>query len=267
MKLFTFNPFEETEAFVTAYLHDPIPRPDHRTKYPVVVVCPGGGYGFCSPTESDPVMTEYFSAGYNVFVLNYSVGDMAKDFNPLKELSLTIMAVRENAEKWNCISDNIAVCGFSAGGHLAASVGTLWNNPKFLEQFDNKNGLNMPNAMILCYPVICEGKYSHQGSIEKVSGNDPELAKFFSLEKRVTKETCPCFIWHTVNDGAVPIQNSLFFINALQEQKIPYECHLFPDGRHGLTVCVNETSSKHTHNRQWVNLSVNYLNDLFKFEY
>lgn len=265
MKSFEFVPFEGTEGKVTVYLHEsPM---DKKINYPVMVVCPGGGYGYCSPRESDPVAFEYFSKGYNVFILNYSVGENAKNFTPLKELSSTVMCIRKNAQEWNCIQDKIAVCGFSAGGHLVASIATLWNNPKFLEEFDNENGLNKPNTVILSYPVIVAGEFAHQGSIDRVSGNNEDLHEFFSLEKQVNKDTCPCFIWHTVADPVVPVENTLMFVTELQKNKIPFECHIFPKGNHGISVCTNEVGTLDAHNRQWVDLSINYLNKFFAYKF
>ena len=271
MRLFDFKPYEHTEATVTAYLHDVIKNREEkpfREKYPSVVVCPGGGYCFCSPREADPVVYEYLSKGYNVFLLNYSVGENASNFNPLKELSSTVMEIRKNANAWNCDTDKIAVCGFSAGGHLCASLATLWNNERFLAKFDNQGGLNKPNAVILGYAAISSSEFGHKSSIMKVSGEESgEFYDFFSLEKRVTPETAPCFIWHTLTDPAVPVQNALVFADALRKNDVTFEMHIFPTGSHGLSVCNNETNSKNKHTAQWVDLSVKFLDLMFDFEY
>ncbi len=269
MRLFNFTPCEGLDGKVTAYLHDCLTEmQDYRENYPVVVVCPGGGYQFCSQREADPVVLEYFSKGYNVFLLNYSVKEKAQNFNPLKELSSTIMQIRENAKEWNCESDKIAVCGFSAGGHLAASIGTLWNDEKFLSVFDNKGGLNKPNALILGYPVISSGGYAHKGSIATVSGElQGEKNDYFSLENNVGKHTPPSFIWHTAEDNGVPVENAFLFAKSLRKFDIPFELHVFPFGGHGLSVCKRETGSKNTHVQQWLELSVNFLNLIFDYEY
>lgn len=271
MRTFEFTALDGTSGRVTAYLHSLISEmPDHRTQYPVVVVCPGGGYNICSQREADPVAFEYFAKGYNVFVLNYSVKKECANFVALKELSNAIMQIRKNAEEWNCDSEKIAVCGFSAGGHLAGSIATLWNNPKFLENFDNENGLNKPNLAVLCYPVLLSGEFENEGSLDNISGKNKELKEFFSLEKRISKETCPCFIWHTVEDNAVPIENSLIFTTELQKNKIPFELHIFPTGGHGASVYTREVKRKvdslDNYNKQWVNLSINFLNNMFGYE-
>ncbi len=269
MRTLEFTPHEGTDGKVVAYLHDPLTEmPIHREKYPSVVICPGGGYQFCSTREADPVAFEYLSAGYNVFILYYSIKEQARHFTPLKELSSTIMAIRENCEEWDCDSDKIAVCGFSAGGHLAASICTLWNNEYFLKRFDNKGGLNKPNGVILGYPVISalEG-VKHNGSINTVSEDEQdEIQILFSLEKSVSKDSCPAFVWHTVEDAGVPVENALLFITAMQKHKVSFEAHIFPTGRHGISVCTSEVGADEAHNRQWVDLSKNWLNKLFDYK-
>lgn len=268
MNITEFKPIEGTAGTVKAYLHTPITEMEiHRKKYPSVVICPGGGYEMVSQREYDPVALEYLSAGYNVFVLTYSVGSAAKAFTPIKELSATVMKVREMADEWCCDENKIAVCGFSAGGHLAATLGTVWNNERFTREFDTKGGMNKPNAVILSYPVILAGEFAHVGSIQNVSGGlGADALDFFSLEKRVDKDTAPTFIWHTAEDDCVPVENTLALVSALQKNKIIYECHIFPWGGHGISVCTKECGTPDEHNRQWVQLSKNWLSKLFDYK-
>lgn len=280
MKKLEFKAIENNEmskGVVTAYLHEPLVEmkgfinnfPNgYREKYPSVIVCPGGAYLFTSQREADPVTFEYLSAGYNVFILNYSVGELAKDFLPLKELSSLIMTIRDHSDEWGCDSDKIAVCGFSAGGHLAASSAILWNNEKFKTVFDTENGKNKPNAAVLAYPVITADEFAHEDSIKSVSGAEKGTEKydFFSLDKRVDSDCAPIFVWHTVTDGLVPVENTIKLITELQKNKISFECHIFPDGDHGMSVCTNEVSSPSEHNNQWVKLSKNWLNKIFDYK-
>ncbi len=266
-----------SKGTVRAYLHEPLIEmkefvnnfPNgYREKYPSVIVCPGGAYFFTSQREADPVAFEYLAEGYNVFILDYSVGELAKDFLPLKELSNLIMTIRDNSDEWCCDPDKIAVCGFSAGGHLAASAAILWNNDKFKAVFDTQNGKNKPNAAILGYPVITADEFAHEDSIKNVSGAERGTNKynFFSLDKRVDKDCAPIFVWHTVSDGLVPVENTIKLISALQKNKISFECHIFPTGDHGMSVCTTEVSSPNEHNNQWVKLSKNWLNKTFDYK-
>lgn len=269
MKKIEFSPLKNSLAKVCGYIHTPITEMETcRTSFPAVVICPGGGYICVSEREADPVALRYFAAGYNVFILDYSVCDNAKNFQPLCELSALFCTIRQNADEWHTDPARIAVCGFSAGGHLAASLGTLWNHENLKAVFDTQNGMNKPSAMILCYPVITADKrYAHVGSIESVSGksiNDHE-AEFFSLENRVGDETVPAFVFHTADDATVKVENSLLFISALQENGIPYECHILPSGRHGLSVCTEETGQRDDYNARWMDMSIMWLNKLFDY--
>ncbi len=257
-----------TDGNVVGYLHTPLTEMEnHRKYFPSVVICPGGGYQFCSAREAEPVAFEYFAAGYNVFILYYSIGENIKHFNPLKELSSTVMAIRENKYEWGCDPDRIAVTGFSAGGHLAASLCTLWNNPEFLKQFDNKNGRNKPNAGIINYAVISADKnIRHEGSFSTLTdGEFEEMELLFSLEKQITNDCPPIFIFHTVDDTVVPVENALVLMSALQKNKISFEAHLFPSGTHGISVCTEETGSNNPYVGRWMELSKCWLAQIFNF--
>ena len=207
---------------------------------PAVVVLPGGGYWFCSPREAEPIALAFAAEGFAAFVLDYSihVGEFPA---ALLETAWTIDFVRRNAEKYRVIPNKIAVCGFSAGGHLAASAGTLWNSPEVREMLGFKNGEGRPDAMILCYPVISTGEFIEWGSINTLTGGradkDPALKARLSLENAVDDSTPPAFIWHTADDTCVKVENSLLFASALSEHKIPFEMHILPKGEHGLSLC------------------------------
>jgi len=268
MEIKKFQPLPETEAVVTGYLHDHITEMEtYRKYYPAVVVCPGGGYEMVSEREADPVALRYFAAGYQVFTLRYSVGDAAKNFTPLRELAETVAKIRQNAELYRVDAAHIAVCGFSAGGHLAASLGTLWNNGDFLRWYDRRDQMHRPNALILCYPVILAGEKEHPGSIDRVSVIEEGTLQrdFFSLDKQVTKDTPTSFLWTTAEDDCVPAENSIAFLSALQREKVSYEAHIFPYGGHGLSVCTQEVGAHDTYNARWMDMSIEWLNTVFSY--
>lgn len=165
--------------------------------------------------------------------------------------------------------------GFSAGGHLAASLGTLYYDDKFLEAaekewawFDSKEKLMeciRPNAMILAYPVILADAYVNEGSLACVSGagkGSPEYL-YFGLDKHVDAKTPPAFLWHTAEDTCVPVENSLYFALALSKEKIPFELHVFPEGSHGMSVCTKEVGTGDAYNGRWVEWSVHWLFKMF----
>lgn len=272
MELVHFQPFSDTEGRVTGYLHTPLWELETpRTAYPAVVVCPGGAYAGCSLREADPVALRFFAAGYQVFTLIYSTGEKAKDFLPLRELSETVRRIRENAAQWRVDPEKIAVCGFSAGGHLAASLGTLWNDPEFLKHYDSHGGQNRPNAMILCYPVITSRRFPgddiYVESLSRVSGCQPGEPgyEYFSLEKHVSQDTCPAFLWHTAEDDIVDVENTLAMVSALHQAGVPCEAHIFPFGGHGLSSCTVESGTPQPHNAQWMDLCLRWLESTFGY--
>ena len=138
------------------------------------------------------------------------------------------------------------------------------------EKLGTKNGENRPNAMILCYPVIRGDELTHQESIRWVSGCEPGTPgfRFWAAQDHVDSATCPAFVWHTVTDASVPVENSIAMISALQAHKIPFECHFFPEGSHGMSVCTEETSPDWpaaAYNRRWVDMSIQWLYNLFHY--
>lgn len=209
----------------------------HDTR-PAVVVCPGGGYWWCSDREADPVAMQFLSEGYHVFILYYSCQENAVFPNSLLDLCEAMRFIRANADEFGVIRDKIAVCGFSAGGHLAASLGVYWNDPEIMALSGCKKGENAPNALILGYPVISTSWIQNDGSLARIIGNaDTEkVTKKLNLHTAVT-DSCPqTFLCHTVRDNIVPVEDSLKFASALISAGVACELHIFPNGGHGLSL-------------------------------
>lgn len=233
-----------------------------------VLILPGGGYEFTSEREAEPVALQFNAAGFHAFVLYYSVAPR-KHPQPLMDVSKAVRMIREHAEQWNVNRDAIAVCGFSAGGHLAASLGVHWNKSYLTNDQGFQNGMNQPNALILGYPVITSGEFAHRGSFHHLlgPGASEELLHEMSLEHHINKETPPAFLWHTFDDGAVPVENTLLFVSGLRKQGIPFELHIFPEGPHGMSLATELTSEYEAqtdpHVAVWVPMCIQWLRKLF----
>lgn len=263
------------EPTLTAYCADNSKEIDSGRKRPAVVICPGGGYRFTSDREAEPVALRFLSLGFQAFVLRYSV---APERYPaaLLQLSAAVALVREQADRFHVDAGRIAVCGFSAGGHLACSLGVFWDEPFLPQALGIARGANRPNALVLAYPVITAGRYAHADSFDCLLGADPprELRDRMSLENQVNDKTPPTFLWHTFNDALVPVENSLLFANALRKHGIPFELHVYADGPHGLSLCDSETTGQDTarddfinpHCRSWAYLCSEWLKLTFGLE-
>lgn len=233
-----------------------------------VIVCPGGGYHFLSDREAEPIAVQFLAAGFATFILRYTVAPKAADFAPLCQAALAIRYVREHAEEYNVDPDYVFICGFSAGGHLAASSGVLWNHPRVQALMEGApEGINRPTGMILSYPVITGGDLAHKGSIRNLCGKENptrEEENVFSLELHVDETTSPAFLWHTFNDGVVPVENSLMMASALRKSGVPFEMHIFPDGHHGLATCNEQVNSNNPHCECWMELAIRWVKDFVK---
>ncbi len=217
-----------------------------------MLVIPGGGYSsVCSDREGEPIALSYLSKGIKSFVLNYSVSADAKDHQPLIEASAAIAYLKTNRENLG-ITGKIYAVGFSAGGHLAASLATMWHRDEVVKRAKINYGDNRPDAVVLCYPVISGVLNPHKESFYNIIGTrEPtiEQLSYYSAEKHVDKRSVPAFIMHTANDSVVPVENSLYIAEAYSENKIPFELHIYPDAPHGLAL-ANEITKQG--NEDWV---------------
>ena len=233
-----------------------------------VLICPGGGYGFTSPREAEPIALKFNAAGFHAFVVYYSV---APNRHPqqIMDVSRAMCILRENSQEWKIDADKIGIVGFSAGAHLVANLGVHWDKYYLKDVPGIKLGMNKPNALILGYPVITSGIYAHRGSFDNLLGDnaDKQLLQEMSLELNVSEETPPTFLWHTFSDDLVPVENSLLFAQALRKKKVPFELHIYPEGPHGLSLANEETEEGdiglYPNVATWMKLCITWLNNLF----
>lgn len=242
----TGNNIKEAEfkPYIRTYILDNYKEIDRDRIRPTIVICPGGGYTYCSEREAEAVALRMNSLGYHAIVLYYSVRPSVYPTS-LMELAKTVCVIRKNADIWNIDKNRIIIAGFSAGAHLAASLGVLWSKEKLAGEIGEAIDNIKPNGLMLAYPVITSGQFAHADSFRNLLGNDYEKMKEeLSLELLVNNDTPKTFLWHTFSDAAVPVENSLLFAQALRKNSIPFELHIFPQGDHGLSLATKETKSK-----------------------
>ena len=234
---------EAGRATAAAYLLD-WQEGEQKRKRPAVVICPGGGYHKLSEREGEPVAMEYLAMGYHAFVLRYTVAP-GRFPQGLLELASLVAHIRDHSEEWGVDPAKVVVSGFSAGGHLACSLGVFWNREFVYGSIGRRAEEIRPDGMILCYPVITSGEYCHPGSFENLLGEeagDEKKRRLVSLEMQVGPHTPKTFLWHTAADETVPVQNALLFAEALAANGVNVEFHLFPSGGHGLSLAREDTS-------------------------
>lgn len=209
---------------------------------PLILMCPGGGYEWTSDREAEPLAVRFLAMGYHVAILRYSCAPAVYP-TALLELASAMKLIHEYEEEWNVKGDQIYVQGCSAGGHLAASFGAFWHESWISEKLGVENEKLRPAGLILCYPVITSGEYAHRGSFDALlrGQNTEEMLARVSLEKQVTKHMPPVFLWHTYTDDCVPVENSLYLIQAMRKYQIPVEFHMYPVGGHGLSACDEQS--------------------------
>ena len=228
---------------------------DTDTPAPAVVILPGGGYMMrAEGHEGEDIAAFYNSRGLHAFVVRYRV---TPNYHPapLADAQRAVRLVRANAAAWKIDPTRIFVCGFSAGGHLAAGAAVLTQDVSAVG--DELDAVNFrPNGAILGYPVISGmAQHGHTGSHENLLGDRYSADHAaLSIQTQVNEQTPPCFIWHTAADTCVPVCHSLLLANALAKHNVPYELHIFPFGQHGLGLAheVPEVSRWADWSADWI---------------
>ncbi len=253
MKMIHLNVPGSGNATVEGYILDCEITLGQFENRPAVVICPGGGYMFCSPREAEPIALAYTARGFHAFILRYSVGWEAGGFRPLHEVSWVIGYLREHADQWHIDPDKIISCGFSAGGHLALSAGLL---------ADNK-----PNAMVLGYPAASAPNLPGMNfMLQLLEGRKDvtdEDARKYDLVSHITKDAPPVFIAATAQDLLTP-HGALAIAKKYSDLGMKYELHIFQYGPHGYALANEVTADGSINNMddayaQWHELSVKWL--------
>lgn len=231
-----------------------------------VLIFPGGGYhGLAYDWEGSNIAKAFNAKGVAGIVVKYrlpiskSIIDH-KEIVPLQDAQRAIRLVRRKASEWNISPDKIGIMGFSAGGHLASSLGVLYDEKVYPRQ-DGADDLSArPDFMALIYPVVSlEFDITHMGSRNALLGENPtqELINRFSAEKNVTENTPPTFLLHAVDDDAVPVENSIVLFQSLRNKKVPVTMHIYPTGGHGFSLALQDAKLK-----GWMDLYFNWLENL-----
>ena len=202
-----------------------------------IVVCPGGGYGGLADHEGTDYALYLNQAGVTAFVLRYRLAPHGyRHPAMLQDANRAIRFVRAHAQDWGIDPHRVGIMGSSAGGHLASTAVTHFDagDPNAADPVERQS--SRPDLGILCYAVITMGEFTHEGSKRNLLGPDPspELVRLLSNELQVTKETPPCFVWHTGEDPVVPVENSLQFAQALRKAGVLFDLHIYEKGPHGI---------------------------------
>ena len=232
-----------------------------------VIICPGGGYAYLSYNWEGTDVAKFLNAkGITAVVLKYrlpnSKSNITPNLSPLMDAKRAMRIVRANADKWNIKKNNIGIMGFSAGGHLASTLATHFDEGDKQSQDSIEQQSSRPDFAVLIYPVISmTKKIMHTGSRNNLIGEHPDstLANLYSNELQVTKQTPPTFLLHATDDKTVPVENSLLFYQALKDSGVPAEMHIFPTGGHGFGLGLGKGSLE-----IWPDLLVEWMKGLSK---
>jgi len=243
---------DEDKPSLTPYL-----LPADAASASAVVICPGGGYQNLAMDKEGYQIARWFnSLGIQAFVLQYRLGPRYRHPVELEDAQRAMRTVRAKAAEYRVSPDRIGIMGFSAGGHLASTAGTHFDvgNPAAADPIDRVS--SRPDFLVLCYPVVSMGPFTHSGSLHNLLGDnpDPKLVEYLSNELQVTPQTPPTFLFHTTDDGAVPVENSFMFYAALHKAGVPAEMHLYEHGPHGVGLSATDQALA-----TWPSLLANWL--------
>ncbi|QMS85055.1 alpha/beta hydrolase [Candidatus Xianfuyuplasma coldseepsis] len=234
MNIQTIQLHDDPDVTLTAYIQSPSKEMPGVQIKPAILICPGGGYHICSDREAEVIALSYLKEGYQAFVLRYSLMEKSQFPQPLHDAEMALTLIREHHEEWFLDPDKVAVIGFSAGAHLATMLAT--------------SGSVRPNALLVGYPTLMrKPRFGVEYPLPEVDDKTPEV-----------------FIFHTFDDDLVPVKNTLYLADQYNKHHIPFEVHVFRDGKHGLSLGNKLVLSNHPHAidphyQKWFDLSVEWL--------
>ena len=231
------------------------------TQRPGMLVCPGGGYFYCSPREGEPIEYRFLSEGFNCFILDYSI--QVKYPDPHLDLARAFSYIREHEKEFDLIENSLSIIGFSAGGHLIGSYGYLY--PELAKKLDINESLLRPFSIVMCYPVTTTQIGTVSETREIITGNDEVLKKKLDIPCNITSNYPPTFVMTTKDDQCVPYIHSEMLVKELKKHNVKYEYHLYDSGQHGCSM-VNRScyqnqdiTEKMKEIRDWASLASDFI--------
>ena len=234
-------------------------------KRPGVLIVPGGGYNHVSLREGEPVAMEFLKAGYCTFILTYSVATVRFPV-ALREAAMAMRYIREQSGEFGVDPHMVTAIGFSAGGHLCGTLGTMYDCPEVADLGPAE--LLRPDALSLCYPVAVSWGNTHEGSFRYLCGEDAALRQRLSLDRLVRADMPPVFLWHTRDDGTVPVRNSLLLAQTLDSLGVEFALHIYRKGCHGLSTANSQVYPAHEipeHSRDvagWIPANIAFFEEI-----
>jgi len=265
-------PFLTKDLFLDIYCPDNYEEININRVRPSILIFPGGGYEITSRREAEPIALRFMGYDLNCFVLNYNVIPEKYPY-PFLEGYVALDYIRKHAKEYHVDENKLGVMGFSAGAHFACSLACYSEDEEFVKLIGtNKTNLKV-NFLVGCYPVVTtDPSYSHQGSITNCTKNDPKLLDKYSIEKHVTKDFPPTFLWHTKEDTCVPVKNTLELQKALNLNGVKNEVLIFEYGNHGASLadrmcygeswCTDEQLNTLKPIREWVTKCIDFIRSL-----
>ena len=250
-----------TEGNLFGYVQATPPAISTTRRRPAILIIPGGGYSTTSNREAEPIAMPFLTAGYNAFILRYTCAPATFPV-ALREACMAMRYIRENADALEVNPNMIAAIGFSAGGHLCGTLGTMYDCPEVADLGDT--ALLRPDALCLGYPVAVAWGKTHEGTFRNISGGNEALRMRLSIDKLARADMPPVFLWHTRDDSGVPVRNSLVLAQRLDELGVNFAMNIYNHGQHGLSTADNQVYNVNNMPQFSPNLP-NWLSDTLSF--